>query len=341
MLNLLIAGNKKACSAVFSAVEWEKAGYTSPITATNESSAAAAMEENDFDVLIAIADGNFPWQKILNRTRNISGQVDVILISSDMTPALAQSAVESGAAGLLFDIQGKRLGEILSGIYNRKRSSKELIRILSDSNISEDIFYHLNGNDVPYFEDMFQSLRDCGESKEFIRAVCEKLMGIIYSYLDDQGFKNAGLQRTSAIHSLSELNHISDVIDFTRARYINIFQFETEKNQDYYYALSESIKEYIKNNFTGEALGVPKIAERFHFSANYINGIFKSQVGETIPSYISNLRLSYAKKLLTETKEPISEIAVKVGYSRVTYFSRIFKRKYNISPIEYRNKFSK
>ena len=188
---------------------------------------------------------------------------------------------------------------------------------------------------------MFQSLKSFGESKELVRAVCAKLIGIIYDYLDDQGFKNAGLQRTSAIHSLSELSHISEVIEFTRARYINIFQFETEKNQDYYYALSESIKEYIKNNFAREALGVPKIAERFHFSANYVNGIFKSQVGETIPSYISNLRLSSAKKLLAETKEPISEIATKVGYSRVTYFSRIFKKKYNISPLEYRNKFSK
>ena len=215
-----------------------------------------------------------------------------------------------------------------------------IAQFLSDEQISEQIFFQLNGNNVPYFESLFDELSKSQEDKEIVRGICIKLMGLIYDYLGSQGFKNAGFQRNSSIRKIKEIPYISDVIAYTKDRYVNIFQFETEKNLNYYHSLTENIKEYILNKYTGEALGVPKIAERFHFSPNYVNGIFKSQTGETIPSYISNLRLEKAKKLLTETKIPISEIAIMVGYSRLTYFSRIFKKKYNLSPLEYRNKIS-
>lgn len=342
MLKALIAGkDKNICSAVLESVQWEKRGYAAEIAA-GEKAALEAAGRSDIDVLIAAAD-KFPWKRLYAGVKSISGNVDVILICGNEKYETAKEALEVHASGIVLasELKGKRLHKILDEIYNRRQSSTEIAWILSDENASEQVYYEFNGNNILYFENLFGDLMACRADKEFIKAVCLKLIGMIYDYLENQGFKNAAIQRSSAIRRASEMTHISQIIQYTRDRYMNIFQFETEKNQDYYYVISESIKEYIKNNYSVEAIGVPKIAERFHFSANYVNGIFKEQTGETIPSYISNLRLNKARQLLVETGEPISEIAIKVGYSRPTYFSRIFKRKYNLSPIEYRNKFSK
>ncbi len=341
MQKALIAGiDEKVLKDVYDSVRWGNAGYDAADIAKGEKEAVRLIREQDYDVLILQGE-DFPWEKVYRSAGNISGRVDLILLCQSEDYALAKEALNAGASGLFTYKEVKEMYKSLESIYNRRRSSSVIAGFLSDEHITDSIFFQLNGNNVTYFEGLFQELENSKEDKEIIRAVCVKLMGIIYDYLEKQGFKNASLQRSSAIRKISEMGHISEAIRYTKDRYINIFQFETEKNQDYYYALTESIKEYILNNYTGEVLGVPKIAERFHFSANYVNGIFKSQTGETIPSYITNLRLGKAKKLLTETKTPVSEIAIEVGYSRLTYFSRIFKKKYNISPNEYRNKFSK
>lgn len=341
MQKALIAGiDEKILKDVYSSVRWGNAGYDAAEVAVGEKDALRLIKERDYDVLI-LQGVDFPWEKVYRSAGNVSGRVDLILLCQSEDYALAKKALNAGASGLFTYKEVKEMYKLLESIYNRRRSSSVIAGFLSDEHMTESIFFQLNGNNVTYFEGLFQELESSREDKEVVRAVCVKLMGIIYDYLEKQGFKNASLQRSSAIRKLGEMAHISDAIRYTKNRYINIFQFETEKNQDYYYALTESIKEYILNNYTGEVLGVPKIAERFHFSANYVNGIFKSQTGETIPSYITNLRLGKAKKLLTETKTPVSEIAIEVGYSRLTYFSRIFKKKYNISPNEYRNKFSK
>lgn len=343
MQKALIAGiDEKILKEVYDSVRWGNAGYDAADIAMGEKEAMRLIREQDYDVLILQGE-DFSWEKVYRSAENISGRVDLILLCEGEDFALAKEALKIGASGFFTykEATKKELGKVLEDIYNRRRSSSVIAGFLSDEHISDSIFFQLNGNNVTYFEGLFQELETSREDKEVVRALCVKLMGIIYDYLEKQGFKNASLQRSSAIRKLGEMTHISDAIRYTKDRYINMFQFETEKNQDYYYALTQSIKEYILNNYAGEVLGVPKIAERFHFSANYVNGIFKSQTGETIPSYITNLRLGKAKKLLTETKIPVSEIATEVGYSRLTYFSRIFKKKYNISPNEYRNKFSK
>ncbi len=342
MQKVLVAGiDEKILNELYMQIGWGNAGYDAPDLALSEAAALSAIKRTDYDVIVMLADGLL-WERIYKAATARSGRVDLILLSFEPGAELYRAAVELSAAGIfeVGEIKSKRFLSVLENIYGRRRSSSLVASFISDENISEQIYFQLNGNNATYFGSLFDELSVLQEDKEVVRAVCIKLMGIIYDYLERQGFKNAPLQRSGAIHKIGEMKHIFDVIKYTKECYINMFRFETEKNQDYYYALTKSIKEYILSNYEGEALGVPKIAERFHFSPNYVNGIFKSQMGETIPSYITNLRLGRAKKLLTETKMPISEIASCVGYSRITYFSRIFKKKYNISPNEYRNKFS-
>ena len=60
--------------------------------------------------------------------------------------------------------------------------------------------------------------------------------------------------------------------------------------------------------------------------------IFKSEYGLGIASYIKELRLNEAKRLLQGSKLSVSEISTRVGFSDYNYFSRVYKKRFKISP---------
>ena len=57
---------------------------------------------------------------------------------------------------------------------------------------------------------------------------------------------------------------------------------------------------------------------------------------DSLPQFVSDLRLEYASKLLITTDLPINEITAKAGFSNASVFSRYFSRKFQISPSQYR-----
>lgn len=342
MSRVLICGNdEKLCLKIKESANRCRDLFDAAETAVSLEEFKKATKSRAFDTFIAICKDDFIWEELLLTLRGLDGNIRFIAICKSGDFKTLYRVAELGAKDVALIHKWK---DGISRIFDRLSKEQAVSRFLSDfitnENISDKIYFHLNGNDMPYFEQLFECLRNCRESRETVIAICTKLIGTIYDYLESQGFKSAKFQRSGAINTLSGFTHLSEIIQYTHDRYFNIFQFETQKNQDYYHAIADNIREFIEANYAGDAMCVPKIAERFHFSANYVNGIFKSQMGRTIPSYITEVRLSAAKRLLTETKEPISDIATRVGYSRLTYFSRIFKNKYNISPIDYRNKFS-
>ena len=64
---------------------------------------------------------------------------------------------------------------------------------------------------------------------------------------------------------------------------------------------------------------------------------FKKETGMTITEYLANLRCTEASRLLKESAYPIQEIAAYVGYLDNNYFVKVLKKKYGLTPSEYRN----
>lgn len=88
-----------------------------------------------------------------------------------------------------------------------------------------------------------------------------------------------------------------------------------------------------------DSLGsVQSIAHRVGLNGNKIQDGFKSLYGLTVNGYIQKTRLEVAKNLLLKTDFSIQEIMQKVGWSSKSYFSKIFRETYHITPREFRNK---
>lgn len=93
-------------------------------------------------------------------------------------------------------------------------------------------------------------------------------------------------------------------------------------------------EDFINENITD--VSVEKLCEHMKMSRTAIYELFKEKSGTGVSSFIRNKQLSHSKTLLSETKLPVSEIASLCGFADYNYFSRVFKKKYGISPITIR-----
>ncbi|MBC7892341.1 MAG: helix-turn-helix transcriptional regulator [Sphingobacteriaceae bacterium] len=85
-----------------------------------------------------------------------------------------------------------------------------------------------------------------------------------------------------------------------------------------------------------EPLSVESLAAAQHQNPDYFSRHFLDVVGVRPTEYIINKRLERAQRLLTLTNVPLKEIAERVGVPNVYYFSRLFRRRFNLPPATYR-----
>ena len=108
--------------------------------------------------------------------------------------------------------------------------------------------------------------------------------------------------------------------------------FEQKKNIHIDY-INEFV-EYIHKNFN-KKIDLNEIANSYGLSKNHFCKIFKSQYNVPPHDFLISVRIDEAKKLLKSGKFMINEIAEKVGYDDSAYFSRLFKIKEGLSPLQY------
>ncbi|WP_343616792.1 helix-turn-helix transcriptional regulator [Flavobacterium sp.] len=85
---------------------------------------------------------------------------------------------------------------------------------------------------------------------------------------------------------------------------------------------------------------VPYIAENLNVSPNYLSGLLKLHTGQSTQQHIHNKLIEKAKEKLSTTQLSISEIAFELGFEHQQSFSKLFKTKTNISPLEFRQSFN-
>lgn len=83
-----------------------------------------------------------------------------------------------------------------------------------------------------------------------------------------------------------------------------------------------------------------ELAESLNYSSDYINRIIKKYSGMSIIQYNRSIQLKKAEWLLTESDTSISDIIRQLGYENRTHFYRTFQKKHNMTPMEYRLKYS-
>lgn len=83
-------------------------------------------------------------------------------------------------------------------------------------------------------------------------------------------------------------------------------------------------------------LTLQHFSESLNVNDSYLSNLFRQEVGMTLTDYVTERRMHQAAALLLNTQYPIKTIAKQVGITDVHYFSRIFKKRMNKPPSQYR-----
>ena len=121
--------------------------------------------------------------------------------------------------------------------------------------------------------------------------------------------------------------------DFSENNFLHNFpsvRGEARKN------IVEIIHYYIQDNI-GHPISLKEISSHIGLSIGHLNSIFKSETGTTINQVIINKKLSTACRYLKQTDRTVKDIATLTGYDDVNYFYLQFKKKYGITPSQYRH----
>ncbi len=103
------------------------------------------------------------------------------------------------------------------------------------------------------------------------------------------------------------------------------------------WSVVQSVKEYLHEHYM-EPIGRQEIEEAVHLNGDYLNRIFKSATGYSLIQYIQYYRILVARRLIAEEKCTITEVGTSVGFDTPSYFTKVFKKWTNITPLEYYNK---
>lgn len=128
--------------------------------------------------------------------------------------------------------------------------------------------------------------------------------------------------------TLDDYHHI--ILDLIDQIHLNLNEKKAKNN-----LLAESIIKVIEEDYYHDDLGAASIADKLHISTSSLGRVFKEYTGLTIPKYINSYRLNKTIEWMENSNLTISEIILKVGYQNESYFFRIFKQKYGVTPRNY------
>ncbi|NOU69820.1 helix-turn-helix domain-containing protein [Paenibacillus sp. LMG 31461] len=145
-------------------------------------------------------------------------------------------------------------------------------------------------------------------------------------------FENAKQKGTSFATLLQVVQAIFSITELSpeRKRWT-----ETETNSDH--SLLRKVEIYLNDDQSYD-VDVHRLAASLHMSYGHLARKYKKLSGQTIIDRMGQIRLERSLELLRSTDQPIQEIAYITGLSSLSYYSRLFKKMYGMSPKEYRDK---
>lgn len=99
------------------------------------------------------------------------------------------------------------------------------------------------------------------------------------------------------------------------------------------------ILKYIENHYM-DKITIEDIAKEVNLSQSHFMKYFKNTMGSTFIDYLNEYRLTMASRLLVSSDSAILDIASEVGFENLSYFNRTFKKKFEMTPRDYRKKYA-
>jgi AraC-like DNA-binding protein len=128
--------------------------------------------------------------------------------------------------------------------------------------------------------------------------------------------------------------------DVTQAMIIDYAQAALKIKATLYSPKINKVVQYIELNLMNE-LNLGQLAAYVNLAPAYLSRVFNQEVGMSLAQYITEMRMAKASELLMRTSLTVQTISEQIGFKQTSYFSQKFKQHFDMTPMQYRNKYQK
>lgn len=97
----------------------------------------------------------------------------------------------------------------------------------------------------------------------------------------------------------------------------------------------QNVLRYVRSNYE-QPLTLSSVAAHFFISESYLARLFRTELNLPLSHYVNAVRVNAAQGLLAHTDLSVAQIAEKTGFTSAYYFSRLFKSRTGVSPLQFR-----
>lgn len=186
------------------------------------------------------------------------------------------------------------------------------------------------------FSDILEVFAHKKISKENAYDICCQIACFTELSLDQQWdlFKETSRADSNTFKSIRKLETHDDILNWIKKFKKDLCRFLTKANQQHEHYLIVKAKKFIYDNYMNN-IGLNEVAEHLNLSPKYFSNFFKQNTGINFSDYVTEIKMSMAKRLLKETNYKVYEIANIVGYENAFYFSKVFKKNFGVTPKEF------
>ena len=161
-----------------------------------------------------------------------------------------------------------------------------------------------------------------------------EILDCISKYISIIDSVSQTLKQTSSL-TKKQIKAYGDLIDLY-AKYLTLTNSVVVDSKD----LADEIQSYLVHHYT-EDITIDYLCSYFHVSKGTLHSHFKEKYHTTIHQRILSIRLEKARTLLTSTNDSIKMIAKEVGFQDADYFSKTFKKRFQVSASNLKKEYTK
>lgn len=330
---LIVDDDKNLCRCLVKQLPWEDMECTSPEVAYNGQHAWEIMQKTKMDLIISdlkmpVMDG----MELCRMVREKSMDTIIVFLSAYEDFSIAQKAMRYGVKDYILkpiNREGiENLKKIIGRVANEKRI-QEWNNMLFSPEYADEIRKALHNQDVSFFQEFFPNINRSNEL--FALNASMYLLRILNVYQQRNIETNA--------RELLDKNEAEERIQFVQALFEKaMFDASDDSRMSY---IVKQTKALVDENYFLPECSAAWISGKLYMQPAYVGRLFSKKMGIGLTEYIVECRMKEASRLLLESNVPVNEIATKVGYCYSNYFTRAFRRRFNMSPSEYRYKYGK
>lgn len=347
---LVVDDEMYAVKGIVGGIDWRRLDVSETFEAYHAREAKAILENIAIDLMIC--DINMPEEnglELLEWAKTNCPGLETIFLTCHADFNYARKALQLGSCDyLLKPVIYEDLEEVLrknfERILSRKSNQKNMESYRDYYSIEENWKSLMENGELRQTDELIGQtlawIRSRSDSKEDLNKVYQSIFQIAVYVIKKKGFSFHELNALELNMQGHEGTYTEEDFKQRLRSIISVVCGDTaDENRLRENSIVFELKRYIRQNLHNR-MTRDELSEHVHLNESYLSRLFHKETEMSLSDYILKERMKKAGELIAETDEPISEIANKLCYDNFSYFSKMFRKVYNVTPQEYRKKYS-